>query len=75
MEMFEIGTVVKEETMAKNGPGKSYPDTFKNALHEGTEFEVLDSQSDWYQVSLKNGKVCWLEKNTVEVATLKLFTF
>ena len=74
-ETTEIGVITKETADAKNGPGINYPNTFKNKLHEGTEFEVLDHQLDWYQVKLPNGKICWFSNEDVEIAKLRLFSF
>jgi len=71
----EIGVITTLEATAKNGPGDSYKDTFKGPLHEGTEFTVIDTQDKWYQVVLKDGKICWLKSLDVEIAKLKLFSF
>ncbi len=64
---IRFGVIVVESTTPRKGPGESYSPTFKEALHEGTEFHVRDRQAQWLQVELDNGSVCWLKARDAEL--------
>ena len=58
--------IVAPEILARKGPAKSYDRAFEQPLHEGTELSVLSESDDWVRGKLRNGDICWLEKNGVE---------
>ena len=55
-----FGVILSEETVPRKGPGESYSPSFKEPLHQGTEFRLRERQGAWLQVELDNGAVCWI---------------
>ena len=59
------GVILAETTVSRKGPGGSYAESFKEPLHEGTEFRVRERQGEWLRVELDNGIVCWLRARDI----------
>lgn len=49
----------------KSAPGESATDLF--VLHEGTKVGISDSEGEWVEIKLTDGKVGWLKAETMEV--------
>jgi tetratricopeptide (TPR) repeat protein len=62
-----FGVILADTTLPRKGPGESYAPTFKEPLHEGTEFRLIDRQAQWLQVELDNGARCWLPSRHAEL--------
>jgi len=62
-----FGVILSEATTPRKGPGESYAESFKEPLHEGTEFRLRDAQGEWFLVELDNGKLCWVISKHVEL--------
>ena len=60
------GVVVMPETVARQGDGPSYEPAFREALHAGAEFEVIEERPGWCRVELPDGRRCWLDSTAVE---------
>lgn len=54
------GVIVAEQVVARKGDGDTYEPSFKEPLHAGTEFALLEDRGEWYQVELADGQRCWL---------------
>lgn len=61
------GVIVATETVARLGDGHSYESAFREPLHAGAEFRVLEQRPDWYQVELPDGSRCWVSAEDVEL--------
>ena len=61
------GVIVSPDTIARQGDGQSYEPAFRDPLHAGAEFEVLETRPDWYRVELPDGRSCWLAERDVEL--------
>lgn len=61
------GVLIASEAYGRKGPGFAYQSAFKESLHSGVEFEVLESRADWLRVSLGPDGECWLPAKTVEL--------
>lgn len=61
----QSGVILAERTVPRKGPGESYAESFKEPLHQGTEFRVRERQGGWLRVELDNGIVCWLRARDV----------
>lgn len=57
--------VTEDQTTAKYSPDLSSRDSF--IIHEGIKVEVLDKLDNWIKVSLADGKVGWIVKESIEV--------
>jgi hypothetical protein len=64
---LRFGVIVRESTAPRKGPGESYSFSFKEGLHEGTEFRLMDQQDTWLQIALENGALCWVDSRDVEL--------
>ena len=60
------GVIVSPDTVARQGDGPSYEPAFREPLHAGTEFSVLEDRQGWCHVELPDGRVCWLDVGDVE---------
>ncbi len=61
------GVIVAPDTIARQGDGPSYEPAFRDALHAGAEFKVLEERPDWYRVELPDGRRCWLPARDIEL--------
>ncbi len=62
----DYGVIVAQSTIARQGDGDNYPESFTDSLHSGTEFKILSKRQGWYQVELGNGVVTWVKEVAVE---------
>lgn len=60
LEGQEEAVIIAKEAKVRYGP--SDKDVVAFVLHEGAVVEVENRKSNWYQVSLPDGKAGWLEK-------------
>ena len=61
---FQEGVILSQEILARKGDGANYQPSFKEPLHAGTEFRLLEHRGDWYQIELYNGYQTWIPQNT-----------
>lgn len=54
-----------EKATVKNAPTFNSDEVF--TLHEGTKVKVLDSVDDWKKIKLADGKIGWIEVNSLKV--------
>lgn len=54
-----------EKVTVKNAPTFNSNEVF--TLHEGTKVKVLDSVDDWKKIKLADGKIGWVEINSLKV--------
>jgi hypothetical protein len=54
------GVIVAGEVVARKGDSETYEPSFKDPLHAGTEFVLVEDRKDWYQVDLMDGRKCWV---------------
>jgi tetratricopeptide (TPR) repeat protein len=65
----KCGVIVSESVVARQGDGANYPKSFKDPLHSGTEFDLIKSQSGWYNIRLVDGSEGWIPAGTGELVT------
>jgi len=61
------GVITAAEVTARQGDGQNYQASFKDPLHEGTEFDLLERRSGWFHIRLSDGSDGWVPENTGEV--------
>ncbi len=54
------GVIVVGEVVARKGDSEKYEPSFKEPLHSGTEFELLEKRPQWLKVRLTDGSQVWL---------------
>ena len=62
---YQAGVIVSDEVVARKGDSETYEKSFTEPLHAGTEFHLLETRPDWLQVELRDGRRCWLPRNSV----------
>ena len=61
------GAIIAGSVIARQGDGMNYPQSFTDPLHEGIEFELLESRPDWLHIKLSNGLDTWIPDHSAEL--------
>ena len=61
------GVVISQEVIARKGNSESYEKSFREPLHAGTEFTILENRGNWFRVELPDARTCWLPAMNVEL--------
>ncbi len=54
------GVITAAEIVARQGDGPNYPPSFKDPLHAGLEFELLEHRPGWLHIELSDGTDAWI---------------
>ena len=54
------GVVLAPEVVARKGDSTTYEASFKDPLHAGTEFRLIEGRNGWVQIELQDGRRCWI---------------
>ena len=58
------GVITAREVVARQGDGPNYPPSFKDPLHAGTEFKLIEQRAGWFHIVLSNGSEAWIADDT-----------
>jgi tetratricopeptide (TPR) repeat protein len=58
------GVITAGEVVARQGDGPNYPPSFKDPLHAGTEFQLVEQRPGWLHIVLSNGTEAWIPDDT-----------
>jgi hypothetical protein len=61
------GVITAQQVVARQGDGPNYPASFKDPLHAGTEFDLLEHRSGWFHVRLSDDSDGWIPDNAAEL--------
>ncbi len=61
------GVIVADDVTVTKDPGIGSSPAFKEKLHEGVEFRLIDRQGDWLHIELPNAKSGWVSREAVEL--------
>jgi len=61
------GVITSKEVFAYQGDGENYPPSFKEPLHEGTEFDLLEKRPGWLYIRLSDGSDGWITEGSAEL--------
>jgi hypothetical protein len=61
------GVITADQVVARQGDGPNYPASFKDPLHAGTEFDLLEQRPGWFHVMLSDDSDGWIPDNTAEI--------
>jgi tetratricopeptide (TPR) repeat protein len=61
------GVIISPQVTAYQGDGSNYPASFKEPLHAGTEFVLLERRSGWFHIRLANGSDGWVPQSDAEL--------
>ena len=59
------GVVISREVVARKGNSETYEPSFKDLLHSGTEFTLIEDRGSWYQIELADARTCWVHSKDV----------
>ncbi len=61
------GVVTANQVVARQGDGNNYAASFKEPLHSGTEFDVLEQRVGWLHIQLADETDCWIPQTTAKL--------
>jgi len=61
------GVITAKEVIARQGDGQNYPPSFKEPLHEGTEFDLLENRPGWFHIKLSDDSDSWIPNDSAEL--------
>ena len=64
---YKDGVIVAEKCFGRKGNSKTYENSFKEPLHAGTEFVVIEQRDNWLEVRLANGMTTWIPESDAEL--------
>jgi hypothetical protein len=62
-----FGVITAEHVEARQGDGAAYPPSFKEPLHAGTEFDLLEQRPGWWRIRLTDGSTTWIPDHSAEL--------
>ena len=61
------GVITAEEIVGRMGDADTYQSSFKEPLHAGSEFRLLERRTGWWHVELENGDRTWIPEGAAEL--------
>jgi hypothetical protein len=61
------GVVTVDEVIARQGDGRNYSASFKEPLHAGTEFDLLEHRAGWLHIRLSDDSEGWIPDNSADL--------
>ncbi len=61
------GVVTASEVVAHQGDWENSPASFKDPLHAGLEFELIEERRGWYHIRLPDGSDGWVGQDSAEL--------
>jgi tetratricopeptide (TPR) repeat protein len=63
-KVAQCGVITSRAVEVKSGPEPNLATLF--SLHEGTTFSIHQQRGDWFQITLKNGLIGWLQSKDIQ---------
>jgi len=61
------GVITEAQVVARQGDGQGYPQSFKDPLHAGTEFDLLERRPGWLHIKLADDSDGWIPDTAAEL--------
>ena len=61
------GVITAEQVVARQGDGESYSPSFKDPLHTGTEFDLLEQRHGWFHIILSDNSEGWIPDTSADL--------
>ncbi len=61
------GVLVANDVVVRMGNGPGYDPQFKEPLHEGVEFEIVEQRGGWLRIELADGNQGWVRDREAEL--------
>ncbi|MBT3225901.1 MAG: hypothetical protein HOK67_01175 [Deltaproteobacteria bacterium] len=67
LHVARSGVVVKDNTIARKGPGSGYEPFYQKPLSGGTEFTINGTHENWWKIKLPLGDEVWIKVSDAEM--------
>jgi len=57
------GVILEKEVMGRKGDSTTFEPTFKEPLHTGAEFNLVEERKGWLHIELADGRRCWIPES------------
>jgi len=64
--------VISDNVIARKGNSETYEPSFKEPLHTGTEFRLVEKRNKWCYIELPDERRCWIPSKDVELVRSKM---
>ena len=61
------GIITASEVVARQGDGPNYAPSFKDSLHAGTEFTLVEQRPGWFHIKLSDNSDAWIPDGTANL--------
>ena len=61
------GVITADEVIARQGDGQNYAPSFKEPLHAGTEFDLLERRTGWLHIKLADDTDTWIPDQSADL--------
>jgi len=61
------GVITADEVIARQGDGQNYAPSFKEPLHAGTEFDLLERRTGWLHIKLADDTDTWIPNHSADL--------
>jgi tetratricopeptide (TPR) repeat protein len=61
------GVILEKEVMGRKGDSTTFEPTFKEPLHAGVEFDLVEERKGWLHIELADGRRCWIPESAAEI--------
>lgn len=61
------GVIIADSVVGRQGDGRNYPVSFKESLHAGTEFDLLEHRGGWLHIKLSDNSDSWIPETTADL--------
>lgn len=61
------GVVLENAVVGRKGDSTTFEPTFKDPLHAGTEFSLVEERNGWLHIELADGRRCWIPKTAAGI--------
>lgn len=62
---IKYGVILSPSVIVKSSPDPSSKESF--IIHEGLKVKIEDKVENWFKIRLEDGKIGWIEKNTIGI--------
>jgi tetratricopeptide (TPR) repeat protein len=61
------GVILEKEIIGRKGDSTTFEPTFKEPLHMGIEFNLVEERKGWLHIELADGRRCWIPESAGEI--------
>jgi tetratricopeptide (TPR) repeat protein len=61
------GVILQQEVIGRKGDSTTFEPTFKEPLHMGVEFNLVEERKGWLHIELADGRRCWIPESAAEM--------